>query len=394
MSRKRRPKGVNPLDQPPSESSFSLDDFAAAGYGDTGGLFVDERVIAEPISIFEIRPDPLQPRRAIPSTVREKWDGKPETMPQLLKTWHQMVETELRRPVDIKTYIEGGMTLDKDGNEVVFVPAPSMPISVSFIKMLQVASSIFRDGLINPITIAREGSFYVIETGERRWAAYHLLNAVYGDSDANQWGSIPARDVGEADVWRQASENNARDDLNAIGRARQYALLMMDLWANDRKNPQHFAPLSNFSHEQAFYAQAADLSAPYGSSKRLMDALGAGSPATFTRCRKLLNLPRELWVIGDDLALPEDTLVMLADMPIEKALAHIPKLFESKRFEQKKSPARKVLPSLKVMEKDQKAFDNVLRMALKAKGKSREQWREYAQQRIHHWQQLLEQLDG
>ena len=106
------------------------------------------------------------------------------------------------------------------------------------LRLADLAGSIRQDGLTNPITVVKTGDTHVIETGERRWVAFHLLNA-YIDGDDYQ--SIPARRMPELNLWRQASENTARDALNAIARARQIALLLMDMhgW-------EHFAAIEDF----------------------------------------------------------------------------------------------------------------------------------------------------
>jgi hypothetical protein len=49
---------------------------------------------AIPVSIFEISPDPIQPRRAVPSPVREFWDGRPDTVADMLNRWHMMASEE------------------------------------------------------------------------------------------------------------------------------------------------------------------------------------------------------------------------------------------------------------------------------------------------------------
>ena len=108
------------------------------------------------------------------------------------------------------------------------------------------------------------------------------------------------------DVWRQASENNARDNLNAISRARQLSLLLMDLhgWHN-------FSQFDACDSEQAFYAQVADGAAwriPRGQGERLLNAMGLSDASQLRQYRALLRLPGELWRKGDDEDLSEGEL--------------------------------------------------------------------------------------
>ena len=44
----------------------------------------------------------------------------------------------------------------------------------------------------------------------------------------------------------------------------------------------------------------------------LANALGVAHRAAFTRCRILLGLPDEVWLLGDTLDLPEDELLRIA----------------------------------------------------------------------------------
>ncbi len=168
-------------------------------------------------------------------------------------------------------------------------------------EIVSLAASIKRDGLTNPVTVSPKGQQYQLETGERRWLAYHLL-LLYTQDD--KWKRIPARVMDTADPWRQASENTVRQDLNAIGRARQFAKLLMALHPN-----REFAPYEECESDQAYYQQAVDLRPPYGTSELLLNAMGLKHRAAFSRCRKLLNLPPDIWIQADDENWPEDRLI-------------------------------------------------------------------------------------
>lgn len=320
MSKRQRRQQTGPAWLSEETESASLQEVTAQGYGldisPTG-----QRIVARPTSIFDIAPDPGQPRRAVPSFIREQWDGSPEGIKDMFTLWWGAVQEERARltgqpdaSFDLGRYLEGGETPRSDPEAAESDGERVGPVEASFLRIVTLAASIRRDGLTNPVTVAPEpdGS-YRLETGERRWLAYHLLHAWFDGADghadeSDRWGMIPARKVDTVDVWRQASENNARDDLNAIGKARQYAVLMMAMHGVDQ-----FKPLAAFEGERAYYAQVLALrGAPYGRGEDLLNALGVSSRSVLTRLRHLLTLPDVIWHGGDDFNLPEDTLVALA----------------------------------------------------------------------------------
>ena len=185
------------------------------------------------------------------------------------------------------------------------------------------AATIYRDGLTNPITVAQQGNQtavqYQLETGERRWLAYHLLHANFPQD--GQWTKIPARIVESPNLWRQAAENNARDNLNAIGKARQFALLLMDLLSRESGDAVTFKPFDAFRHEREFYAQVADgnrYRIPRGKGQLLVSVIGLGNPDQLRDYRKLLSLPDEAWKIADDYHLTEYRLRELMSIAVDK----------------------------------------------------------------------------
>ncbi len=283
---------------------------------------VDEgRQIAKPINIFDIMPDPTQPRRAIPSTVRAQWDGNPHSMGNLFNIWLDMAQEEKHSALDIAAWLEGVAEDEETSDENSHVSESSPgALEAALLQIVELAASIKRDGLTNPITIVQGDDHYLLETGERRWLAYHLLYANYRDE---KWTKIPARVVEQFNVWRQATENTARADLNAIGKARQFAILMMDLWMREPDAPVQFRPLEAFPSERAFYAQVADLRVPRGKGGLLLVAIGAKNRNAFMRRRMLLSLPEQVWRIADDHNLPEDSLLKLVHMSDDDAFAEV-----------------------------------------------------------------------
>jgi hypothetical protein len=230
-----------------------------------------------------------------------------------------MAHHEKGAPVDISTWLEGVSEEDEHTDESTSKDDSKQgALENALMQIVELAASIKRDGLTNPITVVQTDTHYLLETGERRWLAYHLLFANYREE---KWTKIPARVVEHFNVWRQATENTARADLNAIGKARQFALLMMDLWMREPDAPVHFRPISDFPSERAFYAQVADLRVPRGKGGLLMVAIGAKGRSTLSKRRSLLEFPDEAWRIADDYNIPEDKLLSWKDNAPDQIIA-------------------------------------------------------------------------
>lgn len=274
-------------------------------YGSLGELDTG-RMVAKPISIDDISPDPKQPRRQIPSVVRQRWDG--QSIGSLFNTWANGFAHESERQInEIEAIIDQVLEGEEVSPVEVYQGEYSDPkrtwgvIGGSLMAVANLAAEIRRDGLTNPITIARVDGHYLIETGERRWLAFQLLNLFYPDSAA--WKRIPAREVTASSVWRQASENTARTQLNAISMARQLAILLMDLYGSENFMSFDEAVLPGAS-DRSYYAQVADGNqwrVPSGKGEQLVSAMGIPSPDMLRKYRNLLRLPDEVWMLADDL---------------------------------------------------------------------------------------------
>lgn len=275
---------------------------------------VDEgRMDAEPVSIFQVFPDATQPRRTIVSACRHLWDGTPDTVGDLFNGWLDFVinerymmlpeemdeaERQQRSSFDLLAYLQG------DDDRIERDEYAPGPLEAGFMRVVALAASIRRDGLTNPITAARVGTAYRLETGERRWLAFHLLHWALPE-EAERWQRIPARVVEQASVWRMANENNVRADLNAIGKARQFALLMMDLYS---QRGQEFVSYDELvkpgGYDRKFYAQVWDgdkFPIPRGGTEKLLNAMGFTSRSQMSEHRALLMLPDQVWQWADDL---------------------------------------------------------------------------------------------
>lgn len=325
MSSRKRRQQFEENDFLSSNVSKPLDpksaDAALYGFGDLAKdiAAADTQYQAiEAVDIFSILPNQIQPRYTIPHDLTEIYQFTPDNIPDIFGRWIADVELERKSDFNILNFLLGsdtvrGSQVEKDETELTALSTkPSHPKEKSLMKIIDLAASIRRDGLSNPISLVRQDNHFEIETGERRWLAYHLLYWKFGDNDLvdekhpRNWSMIPSRMVPAVDVWRQASENNARDNLNAIGKARQLALLLMDLigWEN-------FAPFSNFPIEQEFYSQVGDGNQwriPYGSGEQLLNAMGLSDASQIRQYRALLRLPNDVWRIGDDNNLTEGEL--------------------------------------------------------------------------------------
>lgn len=264
----------------------------------------------EPIHIFAIIPDWSQPRRALPSPVRALWDGNTKSLGNLYRQWVELVHQERGN-----TDFDLGALLDAQ-DEARPEDYDTGPLESALLYLAELAGSIKRDGLTNPITVVPHQDRYLLETGERRFLAYHLLYAWYEDE---RWSNIPAREMQERNVWRQAAENLSRRDLNAIGMARQFAMLLMDLLAAEDENIDFTTfeqLLAAGQHEKAFYAQVADgeeFRIPKGKGELLLSALGLKNSVQLRQYRALLRLPDYLWVTADDLNWSETFIRQLVE---------------------------------------------------------------------------------
>lgn len=279
----------------PFEETQQADNAIFSG-GEPQGI-VDLRVVAKPTPLAEIWADVKQPRRAIPASIRLSWNGDPAQVHPLLLAWEQAAR-EKGLTVKAADIIRGG----GEGVEVDGLH----PIAFGFLELLRLAQDIRRVGLTNPISIISQRGRFLIESGERRYLAYHVLQIFDGET----WAKIPAiTSNGKDFVWRQASENTARRALNAIGMARQLALLIMD--AREGLDGQSYDSYEKMvlpgECDRRFYAQVANGNIhriPKGFGERIETAMGL-SKAQLSRYRDLLKLTADdvandaLWIRAD-----------------------------------------------------------------------------------------------
>lgn len=247
---------------------------------------------ARPISIFEIAPDPMQPRRAMPFAVRAAWDGSPsaDSMAAVFAAWIELVCKELGvSDYPLADFLEGHSDVRDTDRMGVY--------EASLMAVVDRATSIKNEGQLDPITVtSATRTAYQIERGEIRWLAFHLLYLYEQDQ---KWARILASVEPTRNVWRQAAENGARQNLNAIARARQIALLVMDI--HSQRHVQ-FAPMHIYGTDREFYAQVADgnLYGIKGEVDKIMVACGFKNDAQIRQYRALLRISDDLWRAADD----------------------------------------------------------------------------------------------
>ena len=292
-------------------SRSSAQETADAIYRDPGlppdiARLDNQRKTARPVEINAIWPDRAQPRRAVPLRARMYWDGDPRNVAQLFAGWQEELIQEgnfldlgqLLNQAHLPEGVDGND--DESGIDAAWLEQVG-PLAASLLGLVGLAISIRQNGLTNPISVARADRVFLLETGERRWLAYQLLHQYFPDEE---WSHIPAHLVEYVDVWRQAGENSARRDLNAVGRARQLAILLMDLLRERGYTFRDFDEvLEKGGSEREYYAQVADgheFRVPRGDGERLMNAMGLKSPTQLRQYRALLRLDDAHWQEADD----------------------------------------------------------------------------------------------
>ena len=271
----------------PLDVRNELQQFDQQVYGALAGIPDSGRIVAKPTSIFAWRPDLRQPRRAIPANVRGDWTGNPDELPVLLAQWIEQVETRAGMTIPIEKAVRGEWERPAMGED---------PDVSTLIDLIDLAASIYKDGLINPM----RGASGMIESGERRWLAYHLLNMFSG----KDYSKIPTIEKDAVDVWAQAAENGSRTPLNAIGMARQIALLIMAMYEGDPgvKFDRFETLVLPGGSDRAFYAQVANgevYRIKRGLGERVLNVTGLKTMERVRQFRALLNIPDFLWVKAD-----------------------------------------------------------------------------------------------
>ncbi len=289
---KRSSKGTRAL----LEEMGDLGDF-----GDFAPEITGAGVKVISIVLDRIRPDPAQPRRVLPDLIRSEFLAGYINARQALERWEALAAAEanrLGRPrPDWKALLERN---PEDHGEDLTIDTPGQPGPEEELlrSIVATAATIRHGGQVSPITVIEmdNGSYYRIETGERRYWAYHWLNMWL----SNGYDQIQCIVVPGASPWRQAAENTSREGLSAMALARQLATLLLDLFGI---HPDYSGPISN-----DWYRQALDYRVPRGEGSTLRAALGGIERSQFSRIQSLLRLPDSVWELADRCRLEEKRL--------------------------------------------------------------------------------------
>lgn len=254
------------------------------------------------IVLDRIRPDPAQPRRVLPENIRSEFLAGHINARQALERWEAIVAEEaaqLGRPrPDWRALLDRNP--EDRAEDAVNFDAPGLPGPEEGLlrSIVATAATIRHGGQVSPITVVEMdgGSYYRIETGERRYWAYYWLNTWIGD----EFDQIQCLVVDKASPWRQAAENTSREGLSAMAMARQLATLLLDLHGI---TPDYSRPIPN-----DWYRQALNFRVPRGEGSNVRAALGGIERAQFSRIGALLRLPDPVWELADRYRLEEKKL--------------------------------------------------------------------------------------
>ena len=316
-----------------TDDNLTVDDADKALFGAAG----QRETVVEKINISLIHADIVQPRRTIPAAIRGTWLGSPARVPSMLRKWRTAAEESIGEMIDV--------TLLVRGNSVAADNVRKDVVAGGFVELCELAATIFHDGLVNPITVARvPGGTYLIETGERRWLAHFLL-AEYAE---NRFDMIAAKIVDKSDIHRQSSENAARRGLNAVEMARQLAVLIMDMYGAEQFEPYNVC-VEPGGCDRNYYVQAVNRDIIRGQGPRLMAESGIKNKTMVSNYRNILTLPDDLWMQADEENWAEsrcrDVLAEIraaADLEKERETAWIAALAEDEG--QTATPQGDVLP--------------------------------------------------
>jgi hypothetical protein len=254
------------------------------------------------IVLERIRPDAAQPRRVLPENIRYEFLMGHINARQALEGWEALVAEEakqLGRPrPDWKALLD--RTPEDRTEETLQVDPPGHPgpEEEALSSIVATAATIRHGGQVSPITVLEidNGSYYRIETGERRYWAHHWLSVWVG----NGFEQIQCIIVPDASPWRQAAENTSRESLSAMAMARQLATLLLDLYDI---HPDYTKPIPN-----EWYRKALEYRVPRGEGANLRAALGGIERSQFSRIQALLKLPDPIWELSDRYRLEEKRL--------------------------------------------------------------------------------------
>jgi len=317
---KRRSRGTRAL----LEEMGDLGDFAETVTEITGG---GAKVVE--LVLDRVRPDPAQPRRVLPDSLRVEFVAGRINARQALERWEALVAEEAasrgRPRPDWKRLLDRDPE-DREVDMEIDAPGQPGPEEELLRSIVATAATIRHGGQVSPITVSEVdgGSYYRIETGERRYWAHHWLNTWLSSG----FEQIQCIVVNAASPWRQAAENTSREELSAMALARQLATLLLDLYGIE---PDYTGLIGN-----DWYRQALEYRVPRGEGANLRAALGGIERAQFSRIQALLRLPDAVWELADRYRLEEKRLRYVLKVQDETLQLQLVRLIIDKGFSAEK----------------------------------------------------------
>lgn len=313
---------------PPKNQPHRIDDLLGSVTEDLLGgdpqQFQDNSIRVERILLEMVRPDPVQPRRVLPSSIHFEFHNNRLTPTQALKELVQLVQVAARqrgRPFNNVLELLPNPDDEQEGDQSIKLSPEEQLLR----DLVNLAITIRDDGQVNPLTVVDVSQgvtrLFRIETGERRyWATWLLRDFIPGyDGD----GMIPCIIVPAelSSVFRQAKENTSRSGLSAIAMARQAALLL--LTAHGCEIPD--APVSNDFYRQALEL---DLRGKREYTEAILSAMGGISRVHFSRHKALLRLSDDALELADRHDLDEWRLRYVLELPPEVQTEMIQQIIE------------------------------------------------------------------
>lgn len=239
------------------------------------------------IPLDHLRIDLAQPRRPLPISYATQVNSGALTLVQAIKKWAKDTGVPLSVEFDSESDLAkgAGRTLDALRREL------ALPI-------LDV-------GLINPISVIKvSDSQFTIETGERRALAHAFLTAAGHDG----FDAVPAQVVDRGEVVRrQFEENEARQDLTAVQKARMWWSARYRLSGRGRIDWSKFANTDNLN-EVLGSEDKGDL-VPWTKAEQQLKR----SRQMRIYSLRIFDLPAEAVRLAEEYALPEKVLRPIMD---------------------------------------------------------------------------------
>jgi hypothetical protein len=260
------------------------------------------------IAIDQIMPDPAQARRAMPDDLRTAWLSGAAPA-EVFKTWNERAVEEEPVLNQYWTLILNPPNIDQpvEDDELNAINFDRSPAARQWMQLVRLAADILASGLQQRVAVYEVEDGYRLLFGERRYLAYHFLTW----QNKEGFDAIPAGIVERYDPIAQALENGSREDLNAIERARQLAIILRTI---------HDGPIApDTARDWGWYAEAADAGQyriPYGKSDLIARAVGLKYPRHVRFYRNLLRLSDEAAALADAYNIEEGALrKIMADEP-------------------------------------------------------------------------------